>query len=801
MDQRYLNSPAFNEANNEEEAINLKELVVSAYIHWKWILASLLIFLVAGFVYTKYQSEVYESSSQILILDDKNSSNALEKIALIDGLGSDNIDDEVELIQSHPIALEVVDSLDLNISYSTKNKVGRVIDLYKDAPIEVLLPNDVPEGTGFGMTCEKLSSGDIRVKWEDVVKSNDETKAAGVERTVDLKSLPAVLNLPIGKVVIQSRVGGRDLNEPVSVFITDKKAAIGAVLGSLKASAIKDGNVVNLTVRSGNPQKCIDILTQLMAAYNRDAISQVNQSSMNSRNFIDERLKFLTTELSDVEKDVEGYKKSNNLTDISAEAELYLEKGSEYNMKGVEVETQINLVRFVEDFISKENNRYALIPNLGLNDAGLVAVIGAYNQLLMNRERIKQGSNIDNPALRTINEQIASARRAIFTGISNVKSALGISRSDIRKQDNLMLSRIKEIPRQEREFIEIKRQQKIKETLYIFLLQKREEASLNIAITVPKARVTREAAAANKVAPKSSLILIIAFFLGLFFPVLVLFILSKINTKVTLLQDIEKISSLPVIAELSRNDNPENPLLPHEKATNTHAERFRLLRTRLQLALDFPTQKVVLVSSTRPGEGKTFVSANISLSLATAEKKVILIGLDLRKPQLTKLFKLNDKKEGVSSFLSGQTTDYHALIQKTDNPFLHIMPAGVIPPNPNELLMKERLDILIEKLKAEYDYVILDSAPVGAVSDTILIGRVADVTLYICRSSYSEKSDIEFVNKISSQKIFKSIYLVLNDVDLSNRIYYYNQKSGYNYNYGYRHNKSKDKVDGFDGLS
>ncbi len=778
MDQNNIN-PLNNDFTGEEEAINLKAIFLTALIYWKWILASVIVFVVLGYLYSKSQPMVYESTSAILVIDNDKSKSNVTQISLIKDFGDNNIDDEVELLKSHPIALEVADSLKLYVNYYTTNFLGRREDLYTSSPFELTLSRYDIQSIKSPMLIKFTPDGKngYKVTWKDV---------EGVETVRTVSSFPCLLKLPIGLAALTLRRPNAKLNTEIEVQLSDLRTAMRSVLGTISASPVKDGNVVNLTVRSSNSRKSMDMLTQLMAAYNRDAIAQVNLSSLNSRQFIDDRLKYLTTELSDVEKSVESYKRDNNLTDVTAEAELYLTKGSTIESKLKEVETQISLIKFVEDFLNAEANRYALIPNLGIADPSLIAVINGYNQYLLTRDRMKLGSSVDNPMLKGLNDQIAAARKSIFVGINNARKGLLIARRDVSAQDGEMLTRMKQIPRQEREFIEIKRQQKIKEQLYIFLLQKREEASLTMAITVPKARIIREADSSYKVAPKGSMIMLASFLIGFFLPLLIIFILNKLNTHITSIQEVEKHTNVSVIAELSHNEDAKHILLPHEEANNTHAERFRLLRTRMQFTLDYPTEKVILVTSTRPGEGKTFVSSNLSVSMAMAEKKVILVGLDLRKPQLSKIFGLK-KAEGSSSYLSGQITDLDLLIQKTEYQYLDILPAGSIPPNPNELLMKERLLFLFEELKKKYDYIVVDSAPVGAVSDTILINRAVDVTLYICRANYSEKNDVEFLNRLCRQNTLKQPYLVINDVVIGNPYYYRKYMGGgYSYEYGYK---------------
>jgi capsular exopolysaccharide synthesis family protein len=334
------------------------------------------------------------------------------------------------------------------------------------------------------------------------------------------------------------------------------------------------------------------------------------------------------------------------------------------------------------------------------------------------------------------------------------------------------------VPRKEREFLEIQRQQQVKETLYLFLLQKREEAALQMAVTVPKARVIDSADDSLQVAPRSSLILLVFFVLGLVIPILIIYVRDLIDTSIHSREDVEAITNLPVLTELGHNTSGQSIVDQHD-ATNSNPELLRLLRTKLQFVLDYPTQKVVMVTSTEPGEGKTFVSVNLAIILSMADKKVLLLGLDLRKPKLTKLFELPDK-EGITSYLTGLESDVHKFVLSIpEYPNLDLLPSGMIPPNPNELIMRQRLDDMFEILKPEYDYIILDTAPVGAVSDTLLLHRFSDVTLYVCRAEYSDRRNLQFVDRLAKEGSLNPIYLIINDVHM--------EKHHYGYRYGYRH--------------
>ena len=773
----------------QEKPINWRELYEKYIVYWKWILASVVIALVLGFFYLRTQSNVYELNTNILVVDQSKSGgmNEVSMLKQLDIFGSSStltmVNNENEVIKSTALMKRVVNELELHTNYTSTSFLKK-IDLYTDAPYYVRMDSMslVHLQKTLILDIEPIDGGlSVEGSYEDTTFSQK------------IKRLPALLNTPAGVISISLRQGKTLPDEEIQVTISNPSSVARYLATSaLTTEVTKQVDVINLSIKVSNVQKGKDILNTLTNVYNQDAIEQINRSANNTAEFIESRLKLLTGELSEVESNVENYKQENQLTNIDTDAKLYLERNDEFDQQRIMVETQISLIKFIEEFINKPANRYALIPNLGLTDVGLVAVIQKYNELLMTRERVADGSSEENPTLRNLNQQIMSSRKAIQVSIANSRKGLEISKRKLDQQNQMAVSKIRDLPRQEREFIEIKRQQQVKESLYLFLLQKREEASLTMAITVPKGRILNAPDDAVQVGPRSKIIMAIFFILGLAFPLLIVFIRDMINTSVTSRAQIEKLTDVPILSELGHNTTGEM-IINHASNTDTNAELFRLLRTKLQFILDYPTQKVILVTSTEPGEGKSYLSINLAISLSITNKKVAILGLDLRKPQLKNHFKLENEALGLSTYLSGHETDYKKLIQKIDDyPTLDIITAGVIPPNPNELLINERLDMLIADLRKEYDYIIIDTAPVGAVSDTFLIDRVADISLYLCRMEYSDKRNLEFLNHVKAEKTLKRPYLVINDLNMESKYYYHR---GYSYGYGnyYGHHKKEEK--------
>lgn len=769
----------------QEKPINLREVYEKYIVYWKWILASVLIACVIGFFYLRTQPYTYHLTTTLLVVDQSKSGamNEMSMMKQLDVMGFGSslsmVNNENEVLKSSALMKRVVNQLELHTTYSSTDFL-RTIDLYTASPYYVKMDSMAL------MQLEKTLSFEIaRENGQYTIEG--EYNDSAFSQTV--KKLPAMINTPAGPISIALRKGLKFLpQKEITVTISNPNAVGRYISANLLTTEVgKQVDVINIGLNVSNEQKGKDILNTLSAIYNRDAIEQINRSAMNTANFIDDRLRLISGELSDVEGEVENYKQVNQMTDISSDAKIYLERNNEFDQQRIQVENQLSLIRFVEEFISKGANQYALIPNLGLTDVGLVAVIQKYNELLMNRERIAGGSSEENPALRNMNQQIVSARRSIQVSIANSRKGLEITKRELDSQNQRAVSKIRDLPRQEREFIEIKRQQQVKESLYLFLLQKREEASLTMAITVPKGRVLNTPDTGEQTGPRSKIIMGVFFLLGLAFPLLIIFLRDLINTTISNRAQVEKLSDVPVLSELGHN-NTGQVIIDHSSNTDSNAELFRLLRTKLQFTLDYPSQKVMMVTSTEPGEGKSYVSLNLAISLSLTGKKVMLMGLDLRKPQLKKHLNL-DGEEGMSSILSGHVSDYRSIIQHVAAyPTLDVIPGGVIPPNPNELLMSKRLDDMVEKLRNEYDYIVIDTAPVGAVSDSFLIDRVVDIALYMCRMDYSDKRNIEFLNHVKADKSLKRPYLVINDVNMQSKYYYHR---GYSYGYGnyYGHKK------------
>ena len=523
--------------------------------------------------------------------------------------------------------------------------------------------------------------------------------------------------------------------------------------------------------------------------YNRNTNNDKNEIAQKTAEFIDERIDIISKELGSTEANLESFKRDAGITDLTSEAQIALAGNAEYEKKSVENRTQISLVNDLRKYL--RGNEYEVLPsNVGLQDAALIGAIERYNEMLMERKRLLRTSTENNPTIVNLDTSIRAMKANVQATLEGTLQGLMITKESLDREASRYSRRISNAPGQERAYVSIARQQEIKAGLYLMLLQKREENAIALAATANNAKIIDEAIADDiPVSPKRSMIYLIALVLGVGIPVGIIYLVELTKFKIEGRADVEKLTSVPVVGDIPLTDekNDKNgSIAVFENKNNLMSETFRNIRTNLQFMLD-NDQKVILVTSTVSGEGKSFVSSNLAISLSLLGKKVVIVGLDIRKPGLNKVFQLSNKERGITQYLSNPETDLMELVQSSDvNKNLFILPGGTVPPNPTELLARNGLDRAIETLKKNFDYVILDTAPIGMVTDTLLIGRVADLAVYVCRADYTHKAEYTLINELSFEKKLPNLCTVINGVDLKKRKYgYYYGYGKYGKHYGY----------------
>ena len=574
----------------------------------------------------------------------------------------------------------------------------------------------------------------------------------------------------------------RDYCKSLSIAPTSKTTSVAVI--SLKNSSLQRGQ---------------DFINQLLEMYNRNTNNDKNEIAQKTAEFIDERIGIISKELGSTEANLETFKRDAGITDLTSEAQIALAGNAEYEKKSVENRTQISLVNDLRKYL--RGNEYEVLPsNVGLQDAALIGAIERYNEMLVERKRLLRTSTENNPTIVNLDTSIRAMKANVQATLEGTLQGLMITKESLDREASRYSRRISNAPGQERAYVSIARQQEIKAGLYLMLLQKREENAIALAATANNAKIIDEAIADDTpVSPKRSMIYLIALVLGVGIPVGIIYLIELTKFKIEGRADVEKLTSVPIIGDIPLTDekNDKNgSIAVFENKNNLMSETFRNIRTNLQFMLD-NDQKVILVTSTVSGEGKSFVSANLAISLSLLGKKVVIVGLDIRKPGLNKVFHLSNKEKGITQYLSNPETDLMELVQPSDiNKNLFILPGGSVPPNPTELLARNGLDKAIEILKQNFDYVIMDTAPIGMVTDTLLVGRVADLSVYVCRADYTHKAEYTLINELAIEKKLSKLCTVINGVDLKKRKYgyyygygkygkYYGYGKRYGYGYGY----------------
>ena len=779
---------------NQSEEINIQEVLFKYLSYWKWFLVSLIVCLAFAFIYLRYATPIYNVSTAIIIKDDKKGGNGTSELSVFEGMGllggSNNIDNEIEVLKSKSTIKSVVNALGLHTSYRLKGSISSS-ELYTNSPLEVRMDPQALDTLSGSIVLNATMNPDRSLSIEGLV-NNEVVKTT-------LHNLPSLLRTSVGDLTFSYRLHTPSIvNKEIEVSINRPINVAKGYLGSLSvAPTSKTTSVVNISLSETNRKRGEDFLAKLVEVYNRDAMEDKNKVALNTKLFIDDRIAIIDKELGSAEKTVEDYKRGQKMTDLKTDAQLFLQTSSEYDKKLVEAETQLNLVGYLQKHVTNKANKYSLVPsNVGLEDPTLVATINEYNKTLLERDRLLRTASESNPTVVGLNGKIEALRGNVSAAIESVHHGLVIAKNDINRQTRIYSGQIENAPTQERVFTELSRQQQIKANLFEMLLQKREENSLSLAATANSAKIIDEPLASDApVSPKRSIIYLVAFILGLVIPVVIIYITELFQYKIRSRADVDKLSRLPFLAEIPNHESESN-IVVKENDNASIAEAFRALRTNLLFMLGVD-KKVILFTSTQAGEGKSFVSLNAAISLALLNKKVLIVGLDIRKPRMAEYLNLN-VKNGITNYLSGFDKDLNSLVIPSGiHPNLFALPAGPVPPNPSEQLVKKALDSAFEQFRNDFDYIIVDSAPIGIVSDTLILNRVIDATVYVCRINITGKAALKYANEIMNKKKLTNMSLLVNGIETGRRGYGYGYGygygHGYGYGYGYGENENKNK--------
>lgn len=781
--------------NEEKSSFDFATIYTALMLNWKWFVLSLIICMGAAHIYLRYATPIYQSAAKLLIKDDEGSGSSFKgsnSIMSATNLGiisnSNGIDNEMEILKSRTLAQQTVYDLKLYVNYRHEGKLKDHV-LYGDQEVNIDMDLEHLKKLNAPMNLKITREGrNYHVTGSYYVPiDNNSFKPEAVNIDKTFSALPATIGTKVG-VVRFTQNGNYMLRDGESLKATmiAPEIAAGKYVGNLNVTeSSKTTTIVDLVLNDEIPQRAIDYLKQLAIVYNRQANEDKNEIAVRTEQFINQRLEKINAELGSTEGQLENYKKRNNMVELKTNATQAVANADQYAQKLSEANTQVALLDELTKYMNEPSNRHQPIPsNVGLSDASATSLINEYNKIALQRNQLLHSASENSPTVTPLTAQLDDLNSSIKRAMTQARAGLKIQRNSIAAQAGKYEGQINNTPEQERMLTQIGRQQEVKSGLYLMLLQKREENSISLAATADKGKLIDTPVFTGKVTPKNSIIMLIALILGLAIPAGILFLLEFFRYKIEGHNDVEKLTNLPIIADVaiaSERAKTKADIVVHENKNNLMEEIFRSLRTNLQFLLK-QHDKVIMFTSTTSGEGKTFIASNVAISFALLGKKVVLVGLDVRKPRLAELFEIDDHHHGITNLLVKDEVNWsdvkEQIIPSGINDKLDILMAGPVPPNPGELVTRESLDQTMEQLKEHYDYILIDTAPVGLVTDTLALGRISNATVYVCRADFTQKASFGLINSLSMEKKLPNMSIVLNGVDLSKKKY------GYYYGYG-----------------
>ncbi|HPS72299.1 MAG TPA: polysaccharide biosynthesis tyrosine autokinase [Bacteroidales bacterium] len=789
------------ENTQDQESINIRELLFLFLANWRWFVLSIVILLSMGTGYILIKSPVYTRSTSILIKEDKkgNSLNSSTEMFADMGLlkSNTNLKNEMLIIKSPMIIEEVVKRLRLDLNYTVKHRWVRNIDLYTSSPVVVELDSLIGANQTVSFTIEPISQKKVKIyniNWNDRNYNNEQIIVLGVPTKT-----------PCGVLTINPTVSFSHKYFKSKIYFSKNnvKNVAGSYTSRLKVElGDKDASIINMTLNDISATRAEEFLNTLIAIYNEKWLEDKNQISVNTSLFINERLQVIETDLGLLDNNISTYKSANLLPDLQAVSTMVLTQSSTTNSQILTLNNQLSMARYVQEYMKKGTTANQLLPsNSGIGSTNIEQQINIYNTTLLQKNKLLANSSEQNPIIQDLNQTLSSMKQAILRSIDDYIETLKIQINNTVKSEQRTNAQIANNPDQAKYLISVERQQKVKEALYVFLLQKREENELSRTFTSDNTRMVNPPSGdSSPTSPKRSLIFLITFAIGLIIPGLVIFIVEQLNTMVKDKKDLH-VLSVPFLSEIPYHDSrkrrkfyqkwtkkeledPTNIVVVEEHNRNHINEAFRILRTNIDFVQRHTDGATVsMITSIHSGAGKTFISSNIGKSMAIKGSRVLLIDFDMRKATLSKI--ISPQKLGVANYLNGEVSDPLSIVVKGElNEHLDVIPVGTIPPNPAELLLRPTLVTLIEKLKAHYDYIFLDSPPIDIITDADLIAKVADYTIFVVRAGLLDKRLLPDIESAYQGKRFPNMGIILNCSDLALH-YGYGRYGGYGHYGGY----------------
>jgi len=796
----------------EQSALDFQTIYSTLILNWKWFLLSIVLCCALAVAYVKLAPKVFQSSTKILIKDDESKKGAggaagaaaaaMSNLSLGFMSSSNGIDNETEILNSRFLVQQTIKNLKL---YAEYKHGGMLVDtlIYAKQEVNVDMDTTSLKQLNAPMKLTITREGGIyHVKGKYFKPIDAETfEKAPYEINKTLAKLPAQIRTKAGTLtltqnpVYELKEGTELKVEMISPFKASKEYFKRLTMNQTKKTA----NTVELTFNDESRERGVDFLNGLIDAYNYQANIDKNEIQKRTEDFINSRLAKISTELTGNDTNLEKYKQKNRMVDIGLNAKQAVLSSDQFDQELNKANMQVELLNEIGKYMDQPANKYQPIPtNVGLEDESATALIGQYNSLALTRKQLLHSASEDSPVVTPITAQLEDLMTAIKRAMFQARINMKIQRNSIADMASKYEKTIGVTPEQEKALTQIGRQQSVTSGLYLMLLQKREETSMSLASTADKAKIIEPAAFVDKVSPKGIIALLIAFILGVAIPAGIIYLRELLRNKILGHDDVEKLTQLPIIGDIptaSANGSKGNIVIQENKS-NLMSEIFRGLRTNLQLAGD-DKEKVFIVTSTTTGEGKTFIASNLAMSLALLEKKTIMVGLDIRKPRMAELFGIGDRQHGITNILAKEECNWEEvkdqIVASGVNHNLDLLMAGPTAANPGELMVRKSLKQTIALLKEHYDYVIIDTAPVGLVADSLQLSKLADRTLFVCRADFSTKSSFTYINKLDEQKKLPNISIVINDIDLSKK------KFAYSYGFG-KYSKNGNRSFGSYGL-
>ena len=773
----------------EKSAIDFQLIYTNLILNWKWFVLSLIVCLGLGYLYLRYATPAYQASTKVLIKDDDDSkrrgslgSSMIQSAANLGFMSNSNgIDNEIEILSAHDLAQLAVHDMKIYVNYYHKSAFKDPL-VYKEQEVSVDL--DLPHLKKLNAPI-KLSIEKEGTKYHvkgtynlPIDAFSFEKETSEFEKTFD--RLPATISTRVGTLTFTpSKIYKLEDGEVLKAVIVSPEMAAKQYTKNLTVSQTsKTTTIAELVLNDENPQRALDYLNTLLKVYNRQANEDKNEIAYRTEQFINNRLQKINAELGNTEGQLESYKKRNKVIEMKLNATATIANSDAYAQKLQDANTQVELLNELGKYMNEPGNKYQPIPsNVGLTDESSTELINQYNKIALDRNNALHAASETSPTVTPLTAQLDALTTSIKRAMRQAKLGMEIQRNSIAKQAAEYAGQIGNSPEQERVLTQIGRQQEVKSGLYLMLLEKREENSISLAATADKGKIIDAPSFIGKVSPKSSIIMLIALVLGLAIPAGILFLIEFFKYKIEGHEDVIKLTQIPVIADIpvasdAAKKEGKADIVVHQNVNNLMEEIFRGLRTNIQFILK-SDEKVIMFTSSTLGEGKTFVASNIAISLALLGKKVIMVGLDIRKPRLAELFQIDNHHNGITNLIIRDHNSWediqNQIIASGVNSNLDLLMAGPVPPNPGELVTRASLDNIIDQLKNHYDYIILDTAPVGLVYDSLQLGRLANLCVFICRADYTPKASFGMINGLNAEKKLPNMCLVLNGVDLSKK--------------------------------